>query len=120
MPAAYTLYKFRKLFGLVLAIAVVLIFWYQFNNTVDDAKGEIARTDSSGMATKALETQEVYETISNPKGVVEHSTGGFLNNLLSKNSEAFMWLIFLTAAVLFFSGVRLSSLRAYLHRLLRI
>lgn len=115
MGAAYTLYKFRKLFILVLIGLILLSVKSQINPLVGDAKKEaVSSIDATGMATQVL---EIEENIPDPEGTIKQESGNFLFNLMEEHPDTFVLLAVLIALILFVGGVYLKDVRGVLRRI---
>lgn len=120
MPAAYTGYKFKKLFGLVLAIMFLLAILSVINPLKSEAKDEIVEEvseyDESGDIEKSY---NILKSVPDPKGKVEQKSGNFFMNLLENNIASFIGLSLIITALLFVLGVRLKSVRSYKNSLVK-
>tara|TARA_Y100000310_G_scaffold113815_1_gene112267 strand:- start:1908 stop:2264 length:357 start_codon:yes stop_codon:yes gene_type:complete len=118
MVIAYTLYKYKKLVGLVLIIFILLIVASQFNPEVDKAKRQMVdELDETGIATTAM---DIKEGVPDPEGEIKQKSGNYLLNLLNENPEGFLLLGLVVAGVLFFLGIRLSQVRSFARGILRV
>ena len=114
MSAAYTLYKFKYVFLLVVIIAIFLAVFSQVPSEKDIAIAAgkaVATSDKTGQIQNAV---NVAEQIPDPKGDVENGVGQWFFNLISKNPTQFFVVCIVIAIILFILGVRLATLRGYL------
>jgi hypothetical protein len=117
MPAAYTLYKFKKLFGLIFFIFIALILFSTIRPVKEKLISEtVSVIDTSGTTSKAVNT---YNSIPDPEADAKEASGNFLLKLLNKNSTDFFILIFIVAVILFICGIYLKDVRAFLNRILK-
>lgn len=115
MPAAYTLYKFKKMFGLVLTIFFILIVLSIVNPLKKEATDQaIEGIDSTGMATKTVDT---YNSIPDPKEEIKQASGNFLYRLMNNNPKGFFVLALIITGILFGGGVYLRDVRKFSRRL---
>jgi hypothetical protein len=117
VPAAYTPYKFNKMFVLVLSIFFILAILSVINPVKDKATKEaISELDETGLAGSTL---DAYNAIPDPKGAVKQVSGNVFYNLLDNNPEGFFFLALIVTLILFGSGVYLRDVRKFQRGLLR-
>ncbi|MFH1589396.1 MAG: hypothetical protein ABIB43_02415 [archaeon] len=117
MPPAYTVYKFKKMIGLVFTICIILAVLSVLNPAKEDAISNVVKNiDETGTASKLLETKSL---ISNPKGEIEQTSGNFFYKLITNNSKGFMALVVVIALILFALGVGLKPVRSYQRGLMK-
>lgn len=119
MPAAYTPYKFGKIFQIVFAIMILLAAFSIINPILLNAQNQAV-----GAVTKAMpesnnieRTYEAYSKLPDPKGTIKQETGSELYKLMNNNPQGFVVLGFGVTIVFFIFGVRLKTLRGILNRL---
>lgn len=118
MNPAFTLYKFRKLLILVLAIMFVLAITSQI-----PGKKAILFFTGKSVASEVDETDQLkgligtVESIPDPKAEAEKASGNFFFNLLNKDVEKFMIFALIITAGLFAGGVPLAFVRKFLRGL---
>jgi len=118
MVPAYTLYKFKNLFFLVLAIMFVLAITSQ----VPGKKAILFFTGKS-VASEVDETSQLkgligtVEKIPDPKAEAQTASGIFFFNLLNKDTEKFMIFALIITTALFAGGVPLAFVRKFLRGL---
>lgn len=117
MPAAYTQYKFKKMFVLVISIFFVLAILSVINPVKDKATKEaISELNKTGLSGSTL---DVYNTVPDPEGAAKQVTGNVLYNLLENNPKGFFFLAFIVTLILFASGVYLRDVRKFQRSLVK-
>jgi hypothetical protein len=115
MGAAYTLYKFKNVFGLVLTIAIFLILFSQIMPALSQAKEQVLEASTASLpedtSNQVINAYAIYDSIPDPEGTVKITIGEHFYNLIVENPGSFFIVILLISAVLFIIGVRLRSLR---------
>jgi len=115
MPAAYSLYKFKKMFGLVLTIFFILIVLSILNPAKEEViEKTVSSIDTTGAATKSI---EVYNSIPDPEGSVKQASGNLLYRLMNNNPQGFFVLTLIVTGLLFGAGVYLRDVRKFVKRL---
>jgi len=115
MPAAYTFYKFKKMFEIVLAIFFMLIILSILTPELEKAKNQAANSiDSSGVSTKAIDT---LNSVPDPEEEIKQSSGNFLYRLMNDNPKGFFILALIVTVILFGGGVYLKDARKFARRL---
>ena len=114
MAAAYTPYKFKKMFGLVLFLFFILITIYFTSEAEQEVITQTASIDESGQASTLVDT---YNNIPNPEAKVKQSIGKKLFVLMDETPEAFLVIVLLVTVILFSCGVYLKDLRGFIKRL---
>ena len=116
MNPAFTLYKYKKLVGLVFVIMILLAIASVLNPAKQEAKDQLVNEFSKQDQTEALNNSyQLSKTASSldPKSNAEQKSGNFFMNLLNENPEGFLILVLVIAGILFIFGVPLKSMRSY-------
>jgi hypothetical protein len=115
MAPVFTLYKFRKLFGLVVVIFILLSISSVIKPKVENAQTMAVRgIDSTGQLSGMI---GAVNDIPDPEGSAKQETGNFLMNLLNEYPIGFFLLAGIVTIGLFMLGVRLTSVRSFLRAL---
>lgn len=117
MPAAYTLYKFKKMFGLVLLIFFILIILSIINPIKSRVTKEVvSEVDESGAGVTAL---AAYGVIDDPEAPIKQGAGNFLYRLMRDNPKGFFVLALIVTIILFGGGIYLRNVRGFQRSLFR-
>ena len=116
MPAAYTAYKLKHMFFLVIGIMFILAIMSQIPSKTDlqfmTGNALANEIDKTGQTGEVVETAEQVNSL-NPKSVTEKKAGNMFYNLLQNKPKEFFILGGLIAIILFALGIRLKSVRQY-------
>jgi|GEM_PF-6163983 len=102
--------KIGAMIGAVFMLFITMILLSELWPALDNANQEIAKQDTTGLATATLEAQN---SIPDPKGSFKQHAGGFLKGLLENHPMAFMLLVVIIALILFYAGIKVSSVRNF-------
>jgi len=102
--------KIGAMIGAVFTLFITMIVLSEFLPALDNANQEIAKQDTTGLATTTLEVQN---SIPDPKGSFKQHTGGFLKSLLENHPMTFLFLVVIVALILIYAGVKISSVRNF-------
>jgi len=115
MTPAFTLYKFRKILGLVFIIFITLIVLSIINPIKSEVTNDVVnKVDSTGLASKVI---NLDASIKDPVSEVKQVSGNFLYRLLQNNPLGFLGLVLVTGICLFGTGFYLRDLRLLLRGL---
>jgi len=102
--------KLKAMIMAVFALFIGMIIYSQLAPSFDVANKEIAKADTTGMATKTLET---VNSVPDPKGDVKQGLGGFLLRLLENHPILFILLVIVVAVGLIYLGVTVYQVRNF-------
>src|SRR3989344_5037863 len=112
MAAAYTFYKFKELFVIVLLIFLGLTIFSFVNSIQDKATQQaISSVPANEQTQKAL---NVAASISDPVSDTKTGIGNWLLSLLNKDPLLFLILALVITFLLFIGGVYLRDARGFL------
>ena len=100
----------KAMISAVFILFIGMIVYSQVMPELNNAQEEIAKTDTTGMASASLDTVNAVPDV---KGGVKQGLGGFLLRLLVNNPILFMILVVVTAIGLLYLGVTLAQVRNF-------
>ncbi len=122
MASAYTGYKFKKLFVIVISIMFLLALLSVLNPAKEEIKesiiDEASKVDNTGIVN---DSYNVYKdaTKLDPKSKAEKESGNFFMKLLQENLFGFLFIALLITVILFLVGFKLKTGRGYRNSLQR-